>query len=163
MAAGWARYLAERRSSPIEFDSAGFLEGGFPVAPEAAKVMDDLGIDLGDYHSQQVTADLAESADAVATMTRQHLMQLIEIAPGAWPRCFTLFDLVRRAETNPWPPDQDRVAWLRNLGVARPRSSIFSLGSEHDIDDPMGGPLRAFEQTRDVLGDLIGRLFRGIA
>ncbi len=163
MATGWARRMAQRRGLRIQVDSAGFLDGGVPVSPDAAKVMDAVGIDLGDYHSQQVTAALAESADAVATMTRQHLVQLIELAPGVWPRCFTLVDLVRRAEANPWPPDQDRVAWLRNLGAARPRVSIFSLGLDNDIADPMGGPLRGYECTRDTLRDLVGRLVDTLA
>jgi protein-tyrosine phosphatase len=159
MAAGWARRLAEERGLPVDVDSAGFLGGGVSPPPHAVAVMDSVGIDLRGHRSQALTPALAESADAVATMTRQHLIDLLDLAPGAWPRCFTLTDLVRRAEAqSSRPRDGAPDVWLRSLGADRSRMSILSLARANDVDDPMGRPLHEYQHTRDILGDLIARL-----
>ena len=38
-----------------------------------------------------------EGHDLVLTMTREHLREVVALDPGAWPRTFTLKEIVRRA------------------------------------------------------------------
>ncbi len=163
MAAGWARRLAAERSLDLDVASAGFLDAGVPASADALAVMRPVGVDLREHRSEPLTTSVAESADVIATMTRQHIVQLVDMAPGAWPRCFTLVDLVRRAEANPRPPGQDPVTWVSGLGTGRTPASVLNLSLADDIEDPMGGPRRGYERTRDRLRDLVTRLVDALA
>ena len=54
------------------------------------------GLDVAGHLSRQVTADDLARASLVLAMAREHLRQAVVIAPDAWPRAFTIRELVRR-------------------------------------------------------------------
>lgn len=81
------------------------------------------------------------------------------LAGDAWTRCFTLTDLVRRAEAvGPLPGDLALRAWVHRVHGNRPRSSLLSLDLGDDIDDPMGERRSAYSRTAHQIDDLVGRL-----
>ena len=45
---------------------------GEPAAPNAAQVMDELGVDIREHRARQVTADMLQDADLTLTMTPLH-------------------------------------------------------------------------------------------
>ncbi len=159
MAKAFFRARLAERACDAMVASAGFLTPGVEPAQEVIEVMEDHGIDITGHRSRQVSAALVAQADLVATMTRQHLIEIATMVDDAWTRCFTLADLVQRAEAvGPRAADESIQAWVRRLHGARARSSLLSLDLGDDIADPMNGRRSAFSRTAEEIDDLVGRL-----
>lgn len=140
--------------------TAGFLEGGQPVPPEVLKTMDGVGIDLRGHLSRKLDARLLDAADLVVTMTGQHVVDTTGVSPDAWPRTFTIRELLARAEpVGTWDSADDLASWVRRVGAGRTRAGVLGLPLADDIVDPMiRHRQRDFDRTRDELDGLVGRL-----
>ena len=139
--------------------SAGYLTEGVAPPQEVAAAMAEYGIDITAHRSRVLTPELVGQADLVITMTRQQLIEVVTAAGTAWTRCFTLNDLVRRAETAGPPSEDESIeAWTQRLHGARTRSSLLGLDLSDDIADPMGGRRSAYSRTAEEIDDLVGRL-----
>ncbi len=159
MAKALFRAHLQARGCDAEVASAGSLAPGIEPPEEVVDVMADFDIDITDHRSRMLSSQLVAQADLVVTMTRQQLVDIVTTAGDAWTRCFTLTDLVRRAEIAGSPgPSESFPAWVRRLHGARARSSLLSLDLGDDIDDPMNGRRSAYSRTAEEIDDLIGRL-----
>ena len=87
MAAAIARHFAAHRppdKPPIEAESAGAsASNGMPMAPEAVRALERLGIAADPHESRLLTRELIEEADIIFGMTPAHLAMVRSIAPGA--------------------------------------------------------------------------------
>lgn len=105
--------------------SAGLAAGGEPASPQAAAVMEELDLALGEalraHRSRSVTPEALASADVVAVMTRRHADTL--------------------------------ASWGAALG-ADP-AKIRVLGGERGIPDPFGGSREVYRETRDALEEAV--------
>lgn len=54
---------------------------GAPAAPEAVKVVQELGASLDNHYARYVTADLLRQADLIVCMTKQHMRAILYMAP----------------------------------------------------------------------------------
>jgi protein-tyrosine phosphatase len=162
MAAGLARQALDQCGcTGVKVTSAGVIGGGIPPVELAVRAMAAFGVDIGGGRSRAVDVGMIKDADLVATMTRPQLLDVIITDPGAWPRCFTLMELVRRgAACGPRRADQPLESWIGLVGMGRQRSGLIDLPPSEDIGDPMGGSLHDFKRTRDQLAGLIGPLIR---
>ena len=142
-----------------EVSSAGLLEGGRPAWPEARAAMLERGIDLSAHQSRRIEPQLVAGADLVLGMTREHLREAVALHPVAYERSFTLKDLVRRAGVQPRGP-QPLDAWLAHLATERNIDDLLGASPIDNIEDPIGGPLAAFQATAAELDGLVGRLVR---
>jgi protein-tyrosine phosphatase len=159
MAAGLLSTRLAALGVGAEVTSAGFGPAGEPAIADAVAVMAEIGIDLREHRSQRVTRDLCEEADLIIGMTRQHVIDLVLLAPAAWPRIFPLVDLVRRAEqVGPTQPGEEAQTWVRRVHGGRERRVIMAIKEADEIADPMGRSRTAFQRTRDRLDLLLGRL-----
>jgi protein-tyrosine phosphatase len=139
--------------------SAGMISSGEPPQPEVISVMTGYGIEIASHRSRIVSmADLAP-AGLVLTMARNHLRHAAITEPGAWPRAFTLKELVRRGEQiGPRPPGEPFSGWLSRAHAGRERTSLLGDSPDDDVADPAGGPLRAYADTASLLDWLVTRL-----
>lgn len=159
MAAALAqRVLAGRPGAPT-ITSAGFGPPDQPPLREAAQVLRHKGIDISGHRSTQVDAALLQRADLVICMTRQHLIDLVVMAPEAWARTFTLVEVVDRAERAgvagaSMPLDR----WVAAVHGLRSRQEVMGYDRSVDVADPVGQPIRAFEATLDRIAGLVERL-----
>lgn len=159
MAKALFRFHLQERGCDAEVASAGSLRPGIEPPEDVVDVMADHDIDITGHRSRMLSAELVARADLVATMTRQQLIEVVTTAGDGWTRCFTLTDLVRRAETAGPPAATESIqAWVRRLHSIRSRSSLLSLDLNDDINDPMNGRRSAFSRTAEELDDLVGRL-----
>jgi protein-tyrosine phosphatase len=139
--------------------SAGFLGAGWPAAPEAVAAMAGYGIDLGPHRSRQVTAGDVGQADLVLAAAREHLRQAIVLDPGAFPRAFTLRELVRRGSAaGPRAATETMASWLARVHAGRQRSALLGGAASDDIADPMGGPPDGYRQAAAGIGQLVRAL-----
>lgn len=163
MAAGLCRLRARKAGCAPNVASAGFLGAGVPAPEDVLDVMASRGVDLGSHRSQQITPALIRATDLVITMTRQHLIDVAVMAGEDWFRCFTLTEVVQRAEVIGSPPAGDPAdRWVRQLHGGRTRASMLRSDPGADVLDPMGGRRSDFEQTADRIDDLVTRLVRVI-
>ena len=91
MAEGLARRYGEVRAQPLDVRSASVMGlEGRPAAPNAVKVMAELGIDLSDHQSQPMTPDLLRWADWILVMELGHSQAVRDMAPDVEDRVLLL-------------------------------------------------------------------------
>jgi protein-tyrosine phosphatase len=157
MAEGILRRLLAEAGIAATVDSAGLYEGGAPATPNAVEVLGVAGIDIGAHRSRNLAeVDLA-GADLTIGMERRHLQEAVLLDPSIRSRCFTLPELVRRAEeAPPRRTGQPLREWASALGTGRVAADL--LGSADGVADPIGGSRRRYEETAALLLDLLQRL-----
>jgi len=153
-----AALLARRLAAlgvTVPVRSAGMISSGDPPHPEVISVMACYGIQIISHRSRIVCAADLASANLVLAMARDNLRHAAITEPGAWPRAFTLKELVRRGERiGPRPPGEPLSGWLSRAHAGRERTSLLGDCPEDDVADPAGGPLRAYADTAAVLDHL---------
>ena len=143
--------------------SAGDLPGGVRVSPGSVRAMAARGLVLDQHVSRTVTPDLVATADLVIAMGRRHLRSAVALRSDAWPRTFTLKELVRRASAvGPRAAGETFESWLARVHAGRERSALLGENERDDVADPMGGPDRLYEATAVELSELIDA-FVGLA
>jgi protein-tyrosine phosphatase len=153
------RRRLEERGIAATVSSAGLLPPGYPAMDDAVATAAEVGLDLAGHLSRTVTRELVVGADLVIAMERQHVVDLAVLAPDVWPKIFQLRDLVRRAEAAGRPArDRPLGDWLAELGAGRTPATVFAAPLADDIPDPVAGPRSAYDQTRQVLDELLTRL-----
>jgi protein-tyrosine phosphatase len=155
------RRSVEAKGLDVEVRSAGVRVPGLPVDPEAVRALAGHGLDIARHEPRQATRDLVreDGADLVVTMTREHVRDIVSIDRGAWPRTFTLPELVRRARRV--RPDQHELgwdAWLAAVGEGRTARDLMVPDRTDDIDDPYGMSLAAHQRTADMIAALLGEV-----
>ncbi len=92
-------------------------------------------------------------------MAREHLRYAVVTEPGAWPRAFTLRELVRRGEQiGPRRPAEPFSGWLSRAHEGRERAALLGDSAEDDVPDPAGQPLRAYADVGRLLDRSVARL-----
>lgn len=153
------RRALEERGVDAHVASAGSLDGGVAASGGSVRAMAARRLDLSAHRSRRMTADDVAAADLVVCMARRHAREAVVLHPPAWPRTFTLKDLVRRGgAVGARQPGQPLDAWLAAVGAGRTRADLLSDDGRDDVADPVGGPDRAYEATAVLLDDLVGRL-----
>lgn len=143
------------RGQPVAVTSAGLLGGGRPPPPEVISVMAARGLDVAGHRSHAVTgADLA-AAGLVIGLTREHARHAAVLSPEAWPRVFTLRELVRRGgQAGPRSADEPLAGWLARVADGRDRRDLLGSSFADDVPDPYGGPPAGYRATVELLSEL---------
>ena len=145
-----ARSIAAREQLPIEFSSAGLMEGGAPAAESIVRIATKSGLDLEGHVSRRVTAEMADSADIVVAMTGAHVVDLSADFPDLLGRAITLREAARATETlgpPEWSPPRVRE-WTTEV-ARRPLSALLSPAV--DIADPAGQSRRAYRRAAEQI------------
>lgn len=81
----------ELRERGIDVFSAGISAGASdPAAREAVQIMQEVGLDLSQHLSQQVTSPMLDESTIVFTMTERHRLALLESRPDLTDRIHLL-------------------------------------------------------------------------
>lgn len=159
MAAGLLARRAADRGLPVRVRSAGLLPGSVDVSEPAVTVLRQRGIDLSDHRSTQIERPHIEGADLVLAMTREHVREVVMRDPSAWPKTFTLKELVRRGVgVGPKQVSEPLGDWLARVGDGRNRTELLGSSSVDDVADPYRQPTDIYEQTAVELDTLLNRL-----
>jgi protein-tyrosine phosphatase len=143
--------LVRRRGIAADIASVGLLPGRAPVPTETQDALRAIRYDsprLAARRSRQLSDADIDNADLVLGLARDHVREIVVRMPSAWDRTFTLKELVRRGEAvGPRPPGQELSSWLAAVSLGRTRADLLGSSNADDVDDPIGGPPSAFEQT----------------
>jgi protein-tyrosine phosphatase len=157
-----AALLASRlRDAGVEahVHSAGMVDDGRPATDLAIAVMADRGLDTSAHRSRRLRPELVATADVIVGMARAHVREVVAARPEAWPRTFTLKELVRLGEERgPRAPGQPLGDWLATLHSGRRTTDLLGDSDADDVADPMGRSRRVYERTAAELEALIDRL-----
>jgi len=149
-----SRRLAAR-AAPAAVSSAGLLDGGRRPPPEVLSVLADRGIDVGGHRSRRVTAADLAAADLILGLAREHVRHAVVLAPEAWPRSFTLRELLRRGEqAGARGPGEPLGGWLARVAGDRGRRDLLGGRACDDVSDPYGGPVAGYQATASLLDGL---------
>lgn len=141
--------------------SAGLLDGGQPASAHGVDLLNRRGIDLSAHRSQSMTADLLSGADLVLAMAREHVREAVVAVPEAFPRTFTLKELVRRGEAvGPRPLEQPLERWVAAVHAGRSTRDLLGSSTDDDVPDPIGRPRSAYERMIAELDGLIDHMVR---
>lgn len=144
---------------PVHVGSAGLMAPGYAPPPEAVEAMASRGLDTTTHRSRRLGPEDLARADVVVAMAREHVREAVLMLASAWPRAFTLKELVRRGEeAGRRPPGQDLGEWLDKLHAGRSRTDLLGSSPLDDVADPIGGSRGDYEATADELDDLTARL-----
>ena len=144
------------RGGAVAVASAGLLDGGRPPPPEVVSVMAVRGIDVTGHRSRTVSADDLAAADLILGLAREHVRHAAVLLPEAWPRAFTIRELLRRGrQAGPRAPGEPMGHWLTRAADGRRRAHLVGRSRVDDIADPTGGPLRGYQSTAGQLDQLI--------
>lgn len=139
--------------------SAGLVDDDRPATGHGVAVMARRGVDLSSHRSRWLRAELVDSADVVVGMARDHVREVVAARPDAWPRTFTLKELVRLGEERgPRAPGQPLGDWLAVLHSGRRTADLIGGSGADDVADPIGRSRRVYERTAAEIEALVDRL-----
>jgi len=143
----------------VSVRSAGMIGYGDPPCPGAVSVMSAYGLEISSHRSRVASADDLAGASLVLAMARDSLRYAVITEPGAWPRTFTLKEIIRRGEQiGPRRPGEPFAGWISRAHAGRERAALLGDSAEDDVADPVGGPLRAYKDIAGLLDRLVTRL-----
>jgi protein-tyrosine-phosphatase len=117
------------------------------------------GLDVTGHRSRLVTGGDLARADLILAMGREHLRHAVVISPDAWPRAFTLRELVRRGgQAGPRAAAEPVESWLARVHAGRSRLALLGDAAQDDVADPIGGPPGGYERAAADLGRLAADL-----
>jgi protein-tyrosine phosphatase len=159
MAEAFLRHRLADLGVEAHVHSAGLLHDGQRAAAEGIQAMGALGLDTTAHRSRRMTADMVEQADLVVGMAREHVREAVLLSPGAWPKAFTLKELVRRGEqAGPRADGQLFDEWLAKLHAGRQRQDVLGSSPEDDVADPIGLGREDYRRTAADIEGLVSRL-----
>src|SRR5205085_4940202 len=92
-------------------------------------------------------------------LERAHVREVVVLVPAAWPRAFTLKELVRRGEAlGHRCPRESLGAWLARAHAGRSHHDLVGSSISDDVADPYGLSDAAYEETAAEIDNLVARL-----
>lgn len=157
-----AALLAARLASTdtdITVDSVGTADLEAPAPSEVVVAGREVGIDLTDHRGRLITPEDVRDATLVLGMARRHVREVVMIDPGAWPRTFTLREIVRRGrQMGPRGAGQSLADWLVFVHHGRRMVDLHGKSKQDDIADPLGGSLRDYRAAAGTISHLVAEL-----
>lgn len=159
------RRLGERRQHHLSVVSAG-LSGmaGHPIDSVMGSMLAADGIDSTRFSSRRLDEGDVAGADLILTATAQHRSQVVQLAPRALSKTFTVLEFTRLAghlKTGAIGGGTERLLWLRDAATAN-RNLVLPLDVPQDIVDPYRQRSRHYRrvyqqinQTVDALADAL--------
>ena len=153
------RHRLEALGVPAHVHSAGLLAAGNPAHGTGIDILWARGHDMSAHRSTTMSPELLNGADLILGMAREHVREAVVMAMGAWPRTFTLKELVRRGEVvGPRRPGEEVGQWLVRAHAGRTPSDLMGSSPADDVKDPIGLARTVYEQVADEIDSFVGRL-----
>ena len=128
--------LYELGKDGIDVRSAGVRAlNGLPSSNETIEVMKEEGVDVSDYRTKNITADMIKKADLILAMEPVHKDEILALVPEAGSKTYLLKEYGGSSTFNP---------------------KGFS------IHDPIGKPIDEYRITRDEIKTEIERFVKGL-
>jgi protein-tyrosine phosphatase len=141
---------------------------GDPIYADAARLLTDGGITVDGFAARDLARSMAESADVVLAMTREHRAATARLAPRALPKLFTLREFARTLAEHraDWPTAADPLARAKALVELAQRRRGLSGAVEprlDDVPDPYRRSPEAYQQALALISESVDIVVDAIA
>ena len=162
-------YLEERlgdKADAVRLVSAGTRAVvGAAMHPDSAQVIRGFGAEAGDFVARKLTPDIAGQADLILAMTVSHRDRVVQLAPRALARAFTLreaSDILSLLEE--LEPDGDSFRQrATSLVAAMAENRSRRSAGDADVPDPVGRPIEAHEEVGNLIAAALLPLLQRLA
>lgn len=151
------RLLRAGLGAGVEIGSAGVRAmTGEPIQPPMAALLTAAGADPAGFAARQLTAPMAREAELVLALTRAHRGAVVELAPAALRRSFTLREFARLlAAVDPAALPPVEAGPAARLRAAVPLATALRAPATDpaadDVVDPYGGDDARYRLSFDQL------------
>jgi protein-tyrosine phosphatase len=156
-------------SMPFDVTSAGTgALVGEPIYPDAARLLTDAGVDAARFAARDLGRSVAESADLILAMTREHRATTARLAPRTLAKLFTLREFARTLaeHRDAWPTASDPRARARALLTLaqqqRGRGGPVSPSLD-DVPDPYRRSAQHYEQAWTLIAAAVDVIVEAVA
>ncbi len=134
---------------------------GHPMDERAAAELRRLGGDPDGFAATQLTGAAASGADLVLAATRELRSRVLEEAPRALRRTFTIRELAGLLATDPDPAaiEDGATALVARAAARRGAGAV----AEYDVTDPYGRAQEVHREVADVLDRDCTTIARAVA
>jgi protein-tyrosine phosphatase len=159
MAAALLEARLSRQGMDLVVESVGLLDSGRDVARGTVRALSGHDIDVRGHRSRCIDSSSLQAASLILGLERAHVREVVILAPAAWPRTFTLKELVRRGELiGKRVRGESLEEWLGRAHAGRVQRDLVGVDATDDVLDPYGLSDDAYEDTAAEIDDLIARL-----
>ena len=153
------RLLAKRlEGKDFEVASAGVgAMVGSPMTPESAVYLEPYGATADGFVARQLTPAMVDQSDLVLTATKAIRSRVLEEAPAALRRTFTVLEFVALLDVV--ASDGDPVALVRAAADERSRAAL----EEYDISDPFRRGSEAHAAAAEQMAAAVERIVQALA
>ena len=136
---------------------------GDPIHPEMVALLEHSGVHADGFAARQVAPADVRAADLVLALTRAHRAQLVQQAPAALRRSFTLLEFARIVGSpNLYHVPAGAVGVrLRDLvPLAARHRSLAGVADADDVPDPYGRGSAEYEQAYVLIREAVDTIVR---
>lgn len=149
----------EHAAADVTVVSFGTEATGGPATPGTVTAARRLGLDLAAHTSTTLDRDAIAGASLVLTMERRHVQDVTIAVPQAFPRTFTLKELVRRGtDIGPRLEGETLAGWVTRAGSGRRPADVLGRSTSDDVADPTVDQLVDHDALAAELSELTARL-----
>jgi protein-tyrosine phosphatase len=140
-------------------ESAGLLDAYRPVDDGALLALEEHGIDLRPHRSRRLDTAMVSTAALILGLEREHVREAVLLDRSAWPRSFTLKEVVRRGEAIGIRGHEESIDdWIARMHADRTHRDLLGADPIDDIADPYGGAPGDYEDAVEEINELVARL-----
>lgn len=129
---------------------------GSPMTPEAALRLEGAGGSADGFLARQLTPVMVKESDLILTATLAIRSRVLEDAPGALRRTFTVLELAALLDVV--PPDSDPAVLVRTAAEQRSRAAL----EDYDIPDPYLRGSDANDLAAALMADAVDTIAKGL-
>lgn len=141
---------------------------GREMETSSAAALAGLGGDPRGFRARQLTADMAESADLILTMTRNHRRSVLKLAPRTLFRTYTLgeaADLLTGIDVDTVPAGPDPgPRWTALTSALGAQRATRRRGDreQDDVFDPIGHRASVHQDVGELIAEALHPLLRAV-
>ena len=158
------RLLQAALGNEVEVGSAGVRAVvGDPIHPGMVVLLEQSGIRAHRFVARQVAPGDVRAADLVLALTREHRARLVQEAPAALRRSFTLLEFARIVTSPDLPPVPAGPVDVRLRALvllAARRRAPASLADSDDVPDPYGHGSAEYALAYGLIRDAVDTIVR---
>jgi protein-tyrosine-phosphatase len=141
---------------PVRVESAGVAAvPGVAATSQTVDAALRLGYDLSGHTSTPLDPDAIAEADLVIGLERRHVQEVVVRSPGAFPKTYTLKELVRRGRAvGARDAGQPVAEWLAEVHTGRRPTDLLGVSPDDDVADPTGSNSVDHLTTAEELDEL---------
>jgi protein-tyrosine phosphatase len=149
----------QRIRADVVVESAGLREAESFIDDGAMLALEDYGVDLRLHRSRRLEAAMVNGATLILGLEREHVREAVLLDRTAWPRTFTLKEIVRRGEAaGGRQPGESIEQWIVRTHRDRAQQDLLGANPIDDVADPYGGAPGDYEEAAEEINDLVTRL-----